>query len=220
MINLGLSLYLINLMYMHNLNYESVNVSQQIMNALQHIVTAEIIFNAIWLWSFVGFNIYINQPKITIAAQLLWVPACHWMFPCTPVNIRTAPLWTSPRDVTQSTGFSQDRHIFGQIERFVLCKRTASHPITMKEAGQTSCRPFCQWSSSTTETKWEKKSHHYPNPSNGGGPGRWSLVGKWKERLQANDLAQVKGEGTKVVSTTRLTNIEVIEVTAVAVWCS
>lgn len=43
----------------------------------------------------------------------------------------------------------------------------------------------------------KKKSRHYANPSNGGGPGRWSLFGKWKERLQPSRIASTNGRGKK-----------------------
>lgn len=122
-------------------------------------------------------------------------------------------VWTSRRrrhPINRS--FYQDWHFPCPVERRVLCRRTPSEPIRTKKAGQTSCRLFWQWGSSNTETDWEKKkSHHYANPSNGEGPGCWSLFGEWKDRLQASHLAQLRGEETKVVSNVGLTYSEVNE---------
>lgn len=163
--------------------------------------------HTMWLW-----------PSPTTAAVFLSVPACSCRFRCAPVEKKIEPVWTSSSKTSsnQQVVF-QDCHVFGEIESCIECRRTPSQPIAFKEAGQRGCRPFPQSSTRNAETDREKKSHHYANPSNGGGPGRWSLFGKWKERLQASYLAQLKGEETKVVSNVSFTYIEVTEDTADAI---
>ena len=87
------------------------------------------------------------------------VPARLEQFRCTHVS---RPMWTPTRHPINRS-FPPDWHVCGAIERCIIYQQ----PITVKEGG-TNSRPVCSDSEALANTE-KKKSHHFANPSDGGG---------------------------------------------------
>lgn len=99
------------------------------------------------------------------------VPAWLCAFRCTPVLTKNGPVRTSPwRRHPINRSIPRDCHVFGEIGSRISSGRVRFQPITAEWAGLT--RADSEALPTEKQTEKKKKSRHYANPSNGGGPGR------------------------------------------------